>query len=298
MGKALTVKEFVANVISWGNRTQILSHGTWLGQAAKLLEETGEMSGALARRNIAKALDAFGDQCFLMVMLAKLLGRDPVEILNADRTYIASMDAPNYHKATVALMMYNGFMSRAVISALHAGQGEGMIYASTLLNNAYRELFSIAECCGFTPEEAMGSVWDIVKDRKGRLTSGGVFIKATDIEYYAPTRTVSEARFTEDVSSNIVAGRASILTTPLHPGGDYPEGDNIPNYWLTMDTTRTDPVFRRGRDTIDEAAGIDSAVIYVRNDTKWLVLEWIRSQFEAGNPFLNGFNSFEVVEIV
>lgn len=67
----------------WGRDRNIIGDGTSPQQLSKLLEELGEMSGGIARKDPAKIKDGIGDVVVVLAMIAGIEGTTITECIDA-----------------------------------------------------------------------------------------------------------------------------------------------------------------------------------------------------------------------
>jgi NTP pyrophosphatase (non-canonical NTP hydrolase) len=73
----------IENVIQWASDKDILKKENAPKQLLKVLEEVGETAGALLKSNDAEIKDGIGDSFVTLIILAKQLGLDPADCLEA-----------------------------------------------------------------------------------------------------------------------------------------------------------------------------------------------------------------------
>lgn len=105
-GTVMTVEELIENVIQWGADRGITENSDAKTQYLKLVEEVGELGGAIARGNRELMLDACGDIIVVALMIMAIedtsmeecLGKAWMEIkdrkgfLRPDGVYVKSED--------------------------------------------------------------------------------------------------------------------------------------------------------------------------------------------------------------
>ena len=82
-GKQTTFDDLIEHVTQWAKDKKILSALNVRGQMIKVVEEVGELSGALLKSNKAGIIDGLGDSFVTLIILAKQLDLDPTECLQA-----------------------------------------------------------------------------------------------------------------------------------------------------------------------------------------------------------------------
>lgn len=216
----LSMEELVSNVQGWGKQVKIIGNGQWITQATKLIEEVGEGAGWLCRGNEVEVKDAVGDKCFLTVMVATMLGLDAGAIMDTvAESYYTPAERAQPLLAHRLLHKVNLHFALAIDTALESEVGNGPLddYAEANFMSAISWLREYADINQFTLEDAFSMAWDIVKDRKGRLTPEGVFIKMSDAAYFAPAELLTSEQI--DVKlEEVVKNGATVMW--LGPVGD------------------------------------------------------------------------------
>ena len=209
----LSMEELVSNVQGWGKQVKIIGNGQWITQATKLVEEVGEGAGWLCRGNAAEVKDAVGDKCFLTVMVATMLGLDAGAIMNTmGESYYTPAERAKPLLAHRLIHKVNLHLAMAIDTALESEAGNGPLddYAESNFMAAVSWLREYADVNNFTLEDAFSMAWDTVKDRKGRLTPEGVFIKMSDPAYFIPAEMLPAEQIDAKMEE-VVKNGASIL---------------------------------------------------------------------------------------
>lgn len=63
-------------IIAWAEERKLTDNGNFKSQMIKLIEETGELAGAIARNDKSEQIDAIGDIQVVLIILCKQLGID------------------------------------------------------------------------------------------------------------------------------------------------------------------------------------------------------------------------------
>jgi len=63
-------------ILSWAEERKLTDNGNFKSQMIKLIEETGELAGAIARNDKSEQVDAIGDIQVVLIILCKQLGID------------------------------------------------------------------------------------------------------------------------------------------------------------------------------------------------------------------------------
>jgi NTP pyrophosphatase (non-canonical NTP hydrolase) len=79
----MTFDNLIENVSQWADDKNILKKENAPKQLLKVMEEVGETSGALLKNKEAEIKDGIGDSFVTLIILAKQLGLEPVDCLEA-----------------------------------------------------------------------------------------------------------------------------------------------------------------------------------------------------------------------
>ena len=63
-------------ILSWAEERKLTDNRNFSSQMIKLMEEVGELSGAIARNDKSEQVDAIGDIQVVLIILCKQLGID------------------------------------------------------------------------------------------------------------------------------------------------------------------------------------------------------------------------------
>lgn len=74
-------EELQANVEDWADAKGLLKKENAPKQFLKVIEEVGELAGAMARKDDNEIIDAIGDTLVTLIILSDQLGFDPVYCL-------------------------------------------------------------------------------------------------------------------------------------------------------------------------------------------------------------------------
>lgn len=216
----LSMEELVSNVQGWGKQVKIIGNGQWITQATKLIEEVGEGAGWLCRGNEVEVKDAVGDKCFLIVMVGTMIGLDIKIIMDTvAESYYHPAERANPVLAHRLLHKVNLWLATGIDHAMESDLNDDMAmdYVNACFTSAVSWLREYADVNNFTLEDAFSMAWDIVKDRKGRLTTDGVFIKMSDPAYFTPAEVLPTDQI--DVKlEEVVKNGATVMW--LGPVGD------------------------------------------------------------------------------
>lgn len=145
---------------------------TYEGQWLKLMEESGELAGGLARNKQARVEDAIGD---ILVVLAVLDGFSPDETSAGQRMWNDTVPSKGYKLSVVGA--YN-CLSDYLRQMLTGNKDFRPVHRML----AYAALMRIADEYLLTLEGCFLAAYNEIKDRQG-IMYNGVFIKDTDTRY-------------------------------------------------------------------------------------------------------------------
>lgn len=74
-------QELVNNVIQWGQDRGLIAPENAHKQMLKVMEEVGELAGAIAKNREVDIKDAIGDSLVTIILVSAQLGFDPIECL-------------------------------------------------------------------------------------------------------------------------------------------------------------------------------------------------------------------------
>lgn len=155
--------DFVTNVKEWSIERGIYKHSTALMQTYKAIGEFGELVDAVAKNDKDGIADGIGDVCVCLVNVAKLLGKEP---RTPCKTTIYDDDAGLI--ADTLLWLYG------TVDNIRFIEPDDCLIA---INRVADNLKAIASNHGLTLNDCLFAAWNEIKDRKGRMVEGGVFIK-------------------------------------------------------------------------------------------------------------------------
>lgn len=145
---------------------------TYEGQWLKLMEESGELAGGLARNKQAMIEDAIGD---ILVVLAVLDGFSPAETPAWQRMWNDTVPKEGYQLSVVVAYSCLSEYLRDMLA-----EPKAVIRVHRML--AYAALMRIADEYLLTLEGCFLAAYNEIKDRQG-IMYNGVFIKDTDPRY-------------------------------------------------------------------------------------------------------------------
>jgi NTP pyrophosphatase (non-canonical NTP hydrolase) len=79
----MTFDNLIENVTQWADDKNILKKENAPKQLLKVMEEVGETAGALLKNKEAEIKDGIGDSFVTLIILAKQLGLEPADCLEA-----------------------------------------------------------------------------------------------------------------------------------------------------------------------------------------------------------------------
>lgn len=155
----LTWDEFVSNVQEWAKERGIYDHSTPEAQLLKALSELGELSDAVIKGDKDALKDAIGDTAVCIVNYA-FMAIDDFDL----------NDVNNHLDAVESTQEAIGFLAQTIGSLLVVDDEHSSAEAiSLLINISDHSRLCFLGCCS--------RAWHEIKDRKGRMVSGGAFVK-------------------------------------------------------------------------------------------------------------------------
>lgn len=187
----------------WAVNCNLINEGSVKAQSLKLMEEFGELAGALLRGKDVQ--DHAGDMFVVLVILSRLANTSLLESVQ--------LSCSHYTHDTGATLdgLYQWLDQQAVSSQLFKNQDQmtqclllieefGKLAGAFLrgkdmqphIGEMFVELILLTRMAGTTLPESVLTAWDEIKDRKGVMLDGA-FIKSTDPAYAQALKTI-EAR--------------------------------------------------------------------------------------------------------
>lgn len=182
----MTLDELAERIIHWAAERNLIDGSTVARQYVKLVEEFGEFAAGMARNKLDVQADALGDQMVILLIMAEQSGTDILSYMNrfmgisgSTHDEVASVIG-NYLASGVAIGAEASFLSASesmgvLAEALKDGKYSSSLYMATCWGNCIAMCFEL----GLDPAKVLEDVWNIIKDRKGRMVDG-VFIKEND----------------------------------------------------------------------------------------------------------------------
>ena len=153
--------DFVINVQKWARERGIYEHSTPDAQLLKALSEVGELADAYAKQDTDGVIDGIGDVLVCLVNHQTMVGGDT----DAFQESIASWGggpAQNIGHMALSIGVYIGRdadCSHGLLPYMRTG------------------LAFFADSMRIDFESCLQAAWDAIKDRKGHMVAGGVFVK-------------------------------------------------------------------------------------------------------------------------
>src|SRR5690625_2753764 len=159
----MTWDEFVSNVQQWAAERGIYEHSTPDAQLLKALSEVGELADAYAKQDTAGVIDGIGDVLVCLVNYQTMVG--------------GGMEPPVSGEARIG--PWTGGAERAigqmaVSIGAYIGEEDNkellpFLATGMIVFSDYYMKVNITQC--------LQTAWDAIKDRKGQMVEGGVFVK-------------------------------------------------------------------------------------------------------------------------
>lgn len=156
----LTWNEFVNNVQHWAAERGIYDHSTPIAQLLKALSELGEVADAVIKNDRDALADGIGDVCVCIVNYATMSEQQDW-LQCTTRDYIDQLP-------TSRLI---GMVCNLIGSALEGSNSKvfSMAVICALQGICAQEKIDFMECCT--------QAWEEIKNRRGTMSAGGVFVK-------------------------------------------------------------------------------------------------------------------------
>jgi hypothetical protein len=156
----MTLQVLTAKIVGWANDRCLLEERYLHGQFLKLAEELGETAAADVRGELNEVMDGVGDVYVVSAIMAAQIGQS-ITLLKEQNEDL--LDGPVAHLGRIASCLARG---RKDLLPSRLGQ---------YINSVEREAIEM----GIELLPCVEMVWEIIKDRKGRMVDG-VFIKEND----------------------------------------------------------------------------------------------------------------------
>lgn len=157
------MQKLINQIERWAEDRDLITGSTPENQKLKLLEEVGELSEGINRKNIELIKDGIGDCFIVCVVLAKQSGQ--------------SLSSLSFNKE-----MFNGFKFNTYY--LSEGLADVIALNTAPTKRRFLRLIGVlnALCVYYrlTLEECVQYAYNQIKDRKGKMIDG-VFVKEEDL---------------------------------------------------------------------------------------------------------------------
>src|SRR5699024_825056 len=158
--------DFVINVQKWARERGIYEHSTPDAQLLKGLSEVFELADAYAKQDTAGVIDGIGDVLVCLVNYQTMVRRGKVPPLSDDARIVAWPAGADRAIGQMAVSI-GAYLGEEDNKGLLPFRATGMIVFSD-----YYMKVNITEC--------LQTAWDAIKDRRGKMVQGGVFVKEGD----------------------------------------------------------------------------------------------------------------------
>ena len=180
----MTLSELNLAIVKWADDRKILAHSSAYAQAFKTAEEVKELVEALYlmrylmvhggpdfdyhhERTAEQVRDAIGDIYVTLIVGATCYDEEYCDTVTSEarKSSVTPSSVPDPVDR----------LQKALIPLGAACKGQGSYWMTWLLMVAY--ISQIAEESGTTLVNCVNQAYDQIKDRKGRLTAEGIFVK-------------------------------------------------------------------------------------------------------------------------
>lgn len=167
----MTFNEFKNNVELWAAERGIYDHSTTEAQLMKALSEMGELADAIIKGDDEALKDAVGDVAVCVVNAAHMEGvgldvvPDRISVIE-NQVVAVSHDVPKY---------VVGWIAEGVGSHLSGGRNAEDTFIAPML-----ALAGLCKHKGLDFMDCCEHAWEQIKGRRGRMVSGGAFVKECD----------------------------------------------------------------------------------------------------------------------
>lgn len=169
------MKDLIQNIEQWAEARNLIHGSTPEKQTVKLIEEIGELAGAIARQNNEKIRDSIGDSVVVTVILAK---QSDVKIHLDQFGFATQLYQDVLHNNPTHTTEQLLFKLQYAISD-YLGYNE--IDDEKYINVIFMLLYHISLHLNFDFTECTRFAYNQIKDRKGKMVDG-VFVKEEDLQ--------------------------------------------------------------------------------------------------------------------
>jgi len=154
--------EFVEKVQGWAAERGIYEHSTPDAQLLKALSEVGELADAYIKQDAEGIVDGIGDIAVCLVNHQTMVGGDTDDFQDGISSWGAASPAQTIGHMAISIGVYIGRdadCSHGLLPYMRTG--------FAFFTDSMRIDF----------EHCLQVAWDAIKDRKGKVVPGGVFVK-------------------------------------------------------------------------------------------------------------------------
>lgn len=172
------LKQLIKNIEQWAEDRNLIEGSTPQKQMLKLIEEYGELTSGVIKKNAEKIKDSIGD-CLVVLSVLNSQFKNRGEVFKFDKYLIEilSLEFDYNHGLDKEEVIIDGLRALHGIAELEHRFGRRN---DDFLFDFILVLRFIADETSLRLEECMQAAWDEIKDRKGRMIDG-VFVKEGDL---------------------------------------------------------------------------------------------------------------------
>lgn len=178
----MRMNELAARIIGWANDRNLVLGSTVDKQNVKLVEEFGELAAGIARNKLEVQADALGDIMVILIILGAQSGESILSGIskNLSRSHLDYDEVVHELKG---LYVENGkTLEQEPVFRIMARDIGALVYGGATAKSLACPMWGTIMMCftlGLEPAKVLEDVWNIIKDRKGKMVDG-VFIKEND----------------------------------------------------------------------------------------------------------------------
>ena len=161
-------EDFKQNVEGWAKDRGIYEHSTAVAQLLKAVSEVGELADAVVKKDTDGLADAIGDVAVCLVNYAAM--KDVP--FSLPEVYGQLRQRQNLNAILAHLLIEIGDELRVT-----EGLSKREVATYNFVLGAVLKLKLIAEVNGLDFAQCCEFAWNEIKDRKGHMIEGGVFVK-------------------------------------------------------------------------------------------------------------------------
>lgn len=176
------MQQLQIKIAQWAHDRNIVAGSTTKDQAAKLIEELGELASGIVKNKSQLIQDSIGDMAVVLTIYEAIENHpqgSPVEFTNHTNINVPrSADAilPDVHLQLGLLTLACGMLLSAEAQPVFRQE----FTTTPGTHFVWDQLQTVAELCGTSIEHCTELAYDEIKDRKGKLLNG-VFVKEGDL---------------------------------------------------------------------------------------------------------------------